>query len=525
MERHEHSVMTVVEPPTPPGPAAAGPAWRASDRRRTQRVGAGICKGWPACLLLLALAAPVYAQGPPEPQIPAAAASPVPASQQGMNMTSAQNPYLGGVPSGTATPGTVSLTLSEAISRGLKQNLGVVISEQATRSAEGNLWSARAGLLPYASASVGESRQTVNLEAYGFPTAPGESPLVGPFNVLDARVSLSQTVFSWSAIQSARAGGEALKAAKYSYKDARDLVVFTVANLYLQAVTGASQIEAAQAQTKTAQALYDRAVDMKNSGLVPAIDVLRAQVQLQAQQQRLIYYENDFAKRKLTLARAIGLPLDQRFELPDKMPYAQIRPPSLDDALAQAYQSRSDYLAAHARLRAARDAKAAASAERLPSLGLTANVGKIGPSADRSLKTYSIAAGVRVPIFEGGTIRARVLEADAALKQQQAQFDDLRARIDYEVRSTFLDLKAADDRVQVARSARDLAGQQLGQAQDRFSAGVASSIEVVQAQEAVATASDNYISSLYAYNLAKISLARALGVAETEASRFLGGTR
>jgi outer membrane protein TolC len=258
---------------------------------------------------------------------------------------------------------------------------------------------------------------------------------------------------------------------------------------------------------------------------VPAIEVLRAQVQLQAQQQRLIFFQNEYAKRKLSLARAIGLPLDQPFDLSDKVPYAALAPASLDDSLKQASASRADLQAAQALVRAAEDVRRAAVGSALPTVGLTADIGKIGLSTSSALRTYSVAAGVRIPIFEGNTVRARVLQADAALQQQRAQLDDLRARVDYEVRTAFLDLKASDDRVQVARGTVDLAGQQLTQAQDRFSAGVASNIEVVQAQEAVATASDNYLASLYAHNLAKLSLARALGVAEADASRLLGGTK
>jgi outer membrane protein TolC len=469
----------------------------------------------------LALAPGVLAQGAPgEPQVAGTSAPPVPARTAALNLSVGQNPFLGGVRTGNPTPGTLPLSLADAIARGLKQNLGLLLGEQGVRAATGNRWAALSALLPTVGGSLGQAREVINLEAFGFPLAPGQSPLIGPFNVFDARLSVSQTVFAYSAIQAARAGGEALDAARFTYKDARDTVVFTIANLYLQAVTGASQIEAAQAQVNTSQALYTRAVNMKQSGVVPAIEVLRAQVQLQAQQQRLIFFQNEFAKEKLALARAIGLPLEQQFDLADKIPYAALQPMSFDEALRQAYASRADLQASRALVRAAEDNRRAAQGERLPSVGVNADIGKIGPSPDTSLRTYTVAAGVRVPILQGGSIRARVLQAEASLEQQRAQLEDLRTRIDFEVRSAFLDLKAAED-----RTAIQLADQQLTQAQDRFSAGVASNIEVVQAQEAVATASDNYISSLYAHNVAKISLARALGVAEADAGHFLGGNR
>lgn len=479
-----------------------------------------------AVIFCLCVAAGAHAQGPPpEPQVGGTAAQPLPLPPTGLNLSAAQNPFLGGVVAGKATPGVVALSLADAIARGLKQNLGLVLGQQGIESATGSRWGALSGLLPAITARVTPQREILNLEAFGFPVPPGVNPLVGPLNVIDARVAVSQTVFDWSAIQAARAGAETLNAARMSYKDVRDTVVFTVANLYLQAVTGASQIAAAQAQVTTSQALYDRAVDMKKAGVVPAIEVLRAQVQLQAQQQRVIFFQNEFAKRKLTLARAIGLPLEQQFDLVDTIPYATLRPGSLEDSLERAWHSRADLQAAEAEVRAAEDAKRAAQGLALPSVHLTADTGYIGQTIASAKGTYTVIGAVRVPLFQGGAVRGRVLQAEAALQQQRAQREDLRTRIDFEVRTAFLDLKAADDRVQVARGAFDLANQQLAQAQDRFGAGVASNIEVVQAQEAVATASDNYISSLYAHNVAKISLARALGVAEADVSHLLGGTR
>jgi outer membrane protein TolC len=480
-----------------------------------------------ACLLLVCTAAvPGAARAQQvEPQVAGTAAAPVPAGVTTPAMGAGQNPFLGGRPTGKATSTVLPLSLADVLARGLEQNLGVFLGQQNVQAAVGARQTALANLLPNVNGRVAPAREVINLEAFGFPLPPGSNPLIGPFNVIDYRIAASQTVFDWSAVKSAHAGSEAVTAAKLSYKDARDTVVFVVANLYLQVLVAAGEIQASQAQVATSQALYNRAVDMKTSGVVPAIEVLRAQVQLQAQQQRLIFYQNEFEKRKLSLARAIGLPLDQPFELTDKAPYAELEPMSLDAALNEAYRSRPDLQSAAALVRAAEDRKSAAHGLYLPSVGVTADVGKIGPSTSTALTTWTVAAGVRVPIFTAGATGGRVAQATAALEQQRAEFEDLRVRVEYDVRSAFLDLKAADDRVKVARGSVDLANQQLTQAQDRFGAGVASNIEVVQAQEAVATATDNYISSLYAHNLAKISLARALGVAEAQSGRFLGGAK
>jgi outer membrane protein TolC len=257
--------------------------------------------------------------------------------------------------------------------------------------------------------------------------------------------------------------------------------------------------------------------------VAPAIEVLRAQVELQAQQQSLIVVANESEKERLDLARAIGLPLGQKFDLSDELRYATLPPMTLEDAVQLAYRDRSDYQSAQAHVRAAQYARKAAEATKLPSFRGVADYGVNGPGPGQSHGDYTLAASLRIPIFEGGRAQARVLEADAALKQQEALAEDLRGRIHYEVQTAFLNIQAADQGVSVASSSVKLAQEQLNQAQDRFSAGVASNIEVVQAQQALARATDNYISSLYAHNAAKASLAASLGAAESSFLKFVRG--
>jgi outer membrane protein TolC len=461
------------------------------------------------------------AQG--EPQLPREGGAALPAAPSGGLSMGGQNPFLGGVPFGTATPGVLPLSLADAVARSLRQNLGIVLGEQAQRAAAGTRWQALSGVLPNAGLRLSQSREEINLEEFGFPVAPGQSPIIGPFSVSAVHVAVSQAIFDYTAIQGARAGSQAANAAVHTFKDTRDMVVFMTANLYLQAVTGASRIEAAQAQLRTAQALYDRAVSMKQAGVVAGIEVLRAQVQLQSQQQRVIFYENEFAKAKLTLQRAIGVPLGQQVQLTDSVAYAPLDGVALDALLAQAADSREDLQAALALLKAAEANRQAAIGLWIPTVRFNADVGRSSNAWDSLHGTYSVSTAVTVPIFQGGRVRGRVMQADAQMRQQEAQVADLRARVDFEVRSALLDVQAADQRVKVARSAADLANQQVVQAQDRFAAGVTGNIEVVQAQEALATATDNYLSALYAHNLAKISLARAIGLSEERVSRFLGG--
>lgn len=489
--------------------------------RTRQNVGVLVMAVLAATLLAVASSA-ADAQGPGgEPQVPREGGLPLPSS----GLMAGPNVLMGGVPAGPATADVLPVSLSDAIARGLKRNLGIVMAEQSVRSASGLRWQALSGLLPTAGLRLSQTGEEINLEEFGFPVTPGQSPIIGPFNVSAFHVTANAPIFDYAAIQRARAGGQAATAASHSFRDARDLVVFVTANLYLQAVTGASRIDAARAQFTTAQALYTRAVNQKQAGVVAGIEVLRAQVQLQSQQQRVIFYENEFAKQKLALARAVGIPLGQQVVLTDRVPYSTLDSMTLEEGLEQAYASREDLHSAVALEQAAQAGRQAAIGEGLPSVSLAADYGKSSSAWDTLHSTYSMAASVRVPIFQGGRVRGRVLQADAQLKQQQAQVEDLRVRIEYDVRSALLDVQAADQRVKVARSAADLAGEQLTQAQDRFAAGVSSNIEVVQAQEVVATSTENFLSALYAHNLAKISLARAIGLSEERAQQFLGGTK
>ncbi len=299
------------------------------------------------------------------------------------------------------------------------------------------------------------------------------------------------------------------------------MVVPVAGNAYLQAIAAEARVETAEAQVKTAQTLYDRASDRQKAGVVPAIDALRAQVELHSQKQQLIAVRNDLAKQKLSLSRIIGLPLGQEFVLTDKAPYATLVPPPLDEALRRAYLARADYQAALAQMRSAELERRAASAERYPTFDVEGDFGDVGVTPASSNGTFHVAGTVTVPIFQGGKAHADGLQAEAALRQAKSRLEDLRGQIDNDVRNALLDLSAAADQVEVARSAVDLAEQTLTQAQDRFAAGVTDNLEVVQAQQSVASAHENYISSLYAHNLAKVELARSLGDAEQGVKQYL----
>lgn len=433
--------------------------------------------------------------------------------------------FSGGATQGRASGNTLNLSLHDALQRGLRNNLGLLLAQAGELAASGSRWQSLSALLPTLSGHLSRSRDKINLEAYGFPVAPGESPLIGPFNVFDARLMLSQKLFDYAALERAKAGRAGLAAARATYRDARDLVVEVVTRLYLGVIADHARLQAANAQLATAQALFEQAKDRQSAGTAAKIEVLRAQVELEAEQQKKIVTANDLEKDKLSLARAIGLPLAQRFELSDRVPYAGGPSITFPDALHEALAKRADLAADRARLAAARAGLKAARGARLPSLELNVDWGTIGPAPSSSLTTYDAGAMLAIPLFVGGRIHGQIVSAEARVKEAKERLNDAKSRVEYEVRSALLDLNAAGHRVATAATGRKLADDELVQARDRFSAGVTNNLEVVQAQQAVAAANESYIDSLYLYNLAKVSLARALGVAEAQTGEFLKGNR
>jgi outer membrane protein TolC len=263
---------------------------------------------------------------------------------------------------------------------------------------------------------------------------------------------------------------------------------------------------------------------LKSAGVVPGIDVLRAQVELQSAEQRLIQARNDLSREKLNLARAIGLPLGQEFTLVNDLPGGATQIETLPDLLDRSYTSRPDAKAAESRLRAAQEAVKSAKAVNLPTAHVDANYGIIGQNPWSSHGTFAVSGTVDFPIFNSKS-KSETTEKEALVMQRQAEVDSLHGRIELEVRSALLELQSAEEQYKVAQSSLALVRQQLDQAQDRFAAGVANNLEVVQAQEAIALADENVIRSLYALNASRALLARAAGVAEQSAEEVFGGSR
>jgi outer membrane protein TolC len=467
------------------------------------------------CLLL-----PLALDGQGTAQHTQSATAPVILPQGGINRPTTTDFQGSAIPAGSAsTP--VALSLQEAIDRGLKNNLGLLVSDTASRVAHAERVRALSALLPTVTGNISETLQQINLASFGFHFA-GVPSVIGPFGITDLRVSASQSVFDLTSIKNRRATIENENAAKLSIQDARDLVVQAVASAYLQIIADRARIDATRAQVNTAQALFERARDQHKAGVSPAIDELRSQVELKTQQQQLIAQENQLAKDKLSLGRVIGLPLAQTFDTSDAIPFAPLDGITPDAALHRANESRSDLKSATAKIHAAEIARDAALAQRMPTLGVDANYGDIGTNLANSHGSFAVTGSLKFNIYTGGRIRADVEQADAVIKQRKDELADLQGQVDAQVRNALLDLKTAADQVAVARDNVDLASQTLVQARDRFAAGVTDNIEVVQAQESVATANQSLISSIYMHNLAKVQLARAVGMTETTLKEYMG---
>lgn len=446
--------------------------------------------------------------------------APIPNGPAGVLLERPRPDFTGSVPSGQASAEPIALSLRDAIQRGLKYNLGILVNGDLADIASVERRRTLSTLLPQVFAAANQNSQQSDLVAFGF-NFPGFPKIIGPFGYENARLYAQQTVYDKPSLRNLKAAAESLKAAKLTAEDARNLVVQAVSSAYLQVISDSSRVEAIQAEIATAKALFQRAEDEKAAGTVPGIDVLRAEVQLRGEEQRLVSQKNQVEKGKLSLARAIGLPTGQKFSLSDTLPYFAATP-ALDDLLKQAYEKRPDYRAAQAQVRAAEFALQAARSEHAPQVVVQADYGVIGQTVFTNAHgTYDFVAGVRVPIYAGARTKTDIDQAEIVLRNRKNAVEDLRSRIDFEIRNAVLDLQSAAEQVEVAKKNAELAGLTLTQARDRFGAGVTDNIEVVQAQQLLAAANENYIASLAAHNAAKIALATALGGAEEGVPLYL----
>jgi outer membrane protein TolC len=435
--------------------------------------------------------------------------------------------YQGSVPGEAFPAGRLKLSLVEAVNLGLKTNLGIITTGAASSTARAQRMQALSQLLPRITGSAGGTETQVNLAAYGLTSLGSISfpSIAGPFHYVQAEASFNWNALSLTSIRNYQTAREVDRAARLSERDARELVVLAVGGSYLQAASTAARIEAQRLQVKYAQAIYDRAAAQLTAGTNTRVDVTRSLVQLQAGQERLLSLEGDYQQQKIALARTIGVPLDADFEFTE--PLATPDLPAIAEAseLQAAYDGRSDLRAAERQLKAAQQALSAARAERLPSVSFSGNYGAMGVDAGNSHGVFAATGSVTLPLFDGGAISADVRQAEATLRQRQAEYQDQRGQVEQDVRIALIRLRTAAGQVQLAELNRRYAQETLTMVQDRFNAGVTTTVEVVQAQQQEAGAENDFISSLFALNLARLTLGRATGSGEKSLGTLFPGPK
>jgi outer membrane protein TolC len=433
-----------------------------------------------------------------------------------------QNPFLGSVPSGQPTAETLQLSLAGAIELGLRFNLGVIENQATLRQAQAQKLRALSTMIPNVSALVRQNLNQLSIVAIGIK-APGLPVSTGQFSYQESYVAFSDSGLNLSALYQYHASQQDVAAQRFSLEDAGNVVVLAAGTAYLQVQASSARVETARAELEVARELEAQASNRVQSGLAAEIEGLRATVQRQTSEQRLTVAQANLEKDKLTLARVIGLPDGQAFNIHTAASYQPWNGGDLAEALHQAEENRADVKSARSAAEASRLGKRAAQMERIPGVTLNGYYGPLGSTLGNTTSTYALTATLSLPLFTGGRIRSDIEDASAQLDRRQSEYRDLLGRINYEVRNAFFDLNAAESAVHVAEKNTRLSQRTLEQARDRFANGVTNNLEVVQAQQDVAAANENYISSLFAHNLAKLTLLRAMGLAQKDLNAYLGG--
>jgi outer membrane protein TolC len=452
---------------------------------------------------------------------PSVLAQQLPGQIPGQSAGPTTGSFQGSVTAGHATGQTLDLSLEDAIQRGLKNNLGAILSGTQTDAARAQRLTDLQALLPDVEFNAHEAVSQVDLAAEGL-RIPGFPTIIGPFGYTDLRGYLTWSLVDVKSLRTYMAAKHQFTAAGLSAQDARDMIVLTVGNAYMRVLADQGLVESFVAQVATSKVSLDQANANHDAGTSPKLDVLRAQVDYQSLQQQLIVARNSFDKDKLALARAIGLPLEQNFNLSDKAPYAVFDKLDVDTTIKQAHANRKDLASMLEQTKAAEEQRKAATADRYPTVVFNGDYGVIGPNLGSSHGTGDAQGTLSVPIFKEYGLRGEAEVAQSQLDTQKAQLSDLNAQVDADVRDALLDIEAAQKQVEVARSSVELATEALSEAQQRYANGVDDNLAVSQAQRSVAQANDQYVSSLYRNNVAKLSLARALGAGQ-DYQKYLGG--
>ncbi len=412
----------------------------------------------------------------------------------------------------------LELSLKQAVDMALADgNTRVKLAEEAIRQSEARRDESRSALLPNIDGAVSDSSQTRNLKAFGFSFSQAPilglnfSTFVGPFEVFDARVSATQSIFDFSSIRNFQAAKAAVEAVKADNQGTRDQVTDQVARAYLAALRAGAARDTAQANVELSVALLKLAQSTKAAGTGTGIEVTRAEVQLANDRQQLVVAENGVESSHLQLLKVIGLKLENKVELTGRLEYAPTEGAETAAALATARQNRAELKAQNYREESAKLSYSAAKYERLPSLAAFGDYGSSGPAINNSVPTRTAGVSLKIPLFDGGRRDARRAESASEYRQERIRSADLRDQVELDVRLALQSLTSANAEVAAAEEGLKLAENELAQAQRRYKAGVSTSIEVTDAQTRLQRARDNRISALYNYSIARIDLGTATG--------------
>src|SRR5258706_10119699 len=408
------------------------------------------------------------------------------------------------------------LTLDKAVSLALRQNPSAQIAVLQAAEALQDKNIARAGLLPQVDLQTTDAIRRVNLQEQlgGAIPFPGIQGHVGPLNVFHAGPSFGTPVFDltlWNRYRSARDLANASKATSLS---TREQVILLVVSQYIGTLRALAAVGAYQSRVDLAQALYDQGADLQKEGVGTGIDTLRANVELQNEKQALLVAQTDRDSSLFGLSRLLNLDPRQEITLGDSLSFFDTPQPDVNASLDQALGARQEWKALDSQVKAAEHDKRAAQDLRLPTLHADGSWAYEGTRLNNGIPVYNYQATFNLPLFTGGRTHAEIVKSDLQLKVLDEQKADLRNQISLDVKTSLLNLKSARNQVGVATLGVQLAREEVDQARDRFRAGVANNIEVIQAQDALARANDNEIAGLYRFNQARADYARSIGQME-----------
>jgi outer membrane protein len=419
---------------------------------------------------------------------------------------------------GTSTAQTpplrLQLSLGEAVTRALRANPQVLIANLSVTEQEQAAAVARSALLPQATLEVPERAQRINIRTGFGRSFPGLPQHAGPFQVFQAGTLFSVPLLDlslWHRWQQARHLTDQSRA---DQQTVREQITLLVVSQYLSGLRATADVRAAESRVELARALYQQAQDLARQGVATGLDALRAEVELRNEEQRLIQARTALQTTLYGLARLLNVDPTTEIELTDEVSFYATPAFEAEATIAQAWAHRPELKAIQAELRSLEAERAAVRAERLPALHAAGNWSEQGLSVNSVIPTYTYEVRLELPLVTGGRIQAEIAREQARLERLLQQQQDLRNQIAMEVRVALANLESARHEVEVARLGVTLAEKEVELARDRFQAGVANNIEVVQAQDALARAQDNQIGALFRYNQARAELARATGQME-----------